>query len=270
MNKGVKGKKTRSPNFPFYTLEKGLSLAEILLEKYARYPVPFEVAIKAAGYSAKSSAGLQAIAALSAYGLIEVEGSKTEKKIAVSDLAFKILADKRPISPERDAAIKEAALKPIMFHKIFERYPDSPPADDALEYELVFTYKFNKGSVHDFITVFSKTMDYAKIYESGIIGDEYRVPETAIQEQKGDKPMIPGKSERTLPMGAELVYGPFPPVAGGEYEIAKFFLGGDISVRLVASAPITKFTQKTIDKLIKHLELDKEELPIDDLKTDNE
>ena len=34
----------------------------------------------------------------------------------------------------------------------------------------------------------------------------------------------------------------------------------------MATAPISKFTQKTIEKLIKHLELDKEELPADDVK----
>jgi hypothetical protein len=41
--------------------------------------------------------------------------------------------------------------------------------------------------------------------------------------------------------------------------------------QIVASAPITKFTQKTIDKLIRHLELDKEDLPVDDIeKADDE
>ncbi len=203
------------------------------------------------------------MAALAAYGLIQVEGLGAEKKVSVSDLAFKILADKRGFSPEREAAIKEAALNPIIFQKIIERYPKSLPADESLEYDLVFTYKFNKASVHDFITIFRGTLAFAKIYESGIIGDENIPPEAPFQELQGDKPIMqpePARSRTHIP--------PISPVASptseGEHEIAKFFLGGDISVRLLASKPITDFTKKTIAKLIKHLELDKAELPGED------
>ena len=39
-------------------------------------------------------------------------------------------------------------------------------------------------------------------------------------------------------------------------------------MRLLVTALITKFNQKTIDKLIRHLELDKEDLPVDDIKTE--
>jgi len=267
----MKGKKTRSPNYPAITLEKSLGLTQTLLDRYARHPIAWEVATKALGYSStKSSSGKQAMAAIAAYGLIQVEGLGAEKKIAVSDLAFKILADKRAYSPEREAAIKEAALNPSIFQKIIERYPQSLPADDALEYDLIFTYKFNKASVHDFIAIFRGTLAFAKIYESGIIGDENILPDAPYQELPGDKPMI--QESIRPPRTASLRPSTFITEAPeGEYEIAKFFLGGDISVRLMATAPISKFTQKTIDKLIAHLKLDKEDLPKDDVvKPDDE
>lgn len=272
MSADVKPKKTRSPNFPTVTLEKSLSQAQTLLDKYARYPIAWEVAISAFGYTLKSSVGKQVMATLIAYGLIQTEGSGSEKKVAVSDLAFKILADKRAFSLEREAAIKEAALNPPIYQKIIERFPKSLPADDALEWELVSTYKFNKASVRDFITTFKGTLDFAKVYESGIIGDEKSLPEAPIQELPGGKPMIQPEGARSRPHLQPTPPGALP-MAEGEYEISRFFLGKDISVRLLASAPITKFTQKTIDKLIAHLKLDKEDLPVDDMsieKADDE
>jgi hypothetical protein len=268
MNPEVKVKRTRSPNFPTVTLEKSLSQAQVLLEKYSRNQIAWEVGVKALGYSAKGSGGKQAMASLGYYGLIQAQGLGAEKKIAVSDLAFKILADKRTISPERELAIKEAALNPPIFQKIIEHYRQGLPADDALEWELISTYKFNKESVRDFIATFRGTLDFAKVYESGIIGEENTTPEAPIQELPGDKPMTQAPAGSIIHTHAQSI--PFS-TKEGEYEIAKFFLGGEISVRLVATAPISKFTQKTIDKLIKHLELDKEELPADDIvKSDDE
>lgn len=270
MNTDMKPKKTRSPNYPTVALEKSLSQAQTLLDKYARYPIAMEVAIGVLGYTLKSSAGKQAMATLSAYGLVQIEGSGSEKKVSVSDLAFKILADKRGFSPEREAAIREAALNPSIYQKIIGKFAKSLPADDALEWELLSTFKFTKASIHDFITVFRGTLDFAKVYESGIIGDEKSLSEAPIQELPGGRPMLqpePARSRTTM-QHATLAPAPIPE---GEYEIAKFFLGKDISVRLVASAPITKFTQKTIDKLIRHLELDKEDMPVDDMdKSDDE
>jgi hypothetical protein len=270
MSADVKPKKTRSPNFPLVTLERSLSQAKTLLDKYSRNPIAWEVGIKALGYELTGSRGKQTMAALGYYGLIRVESAGAGKKIAISELAFKIIEDKRAYSPERDSAIREAALNPPIFQKLIEQYPKGLPADDALEWELVSTYKFNKASVRDFITTFRGTLDFAKVYESGIIGDKYTPPETPIQEPQGDKPMIQPEMARPRPHIPPTAPAA-PPISEGEYEISKFFLGKDISVRIVASAPITKFTQKTIDKLIRHLELDKEDLPEDDIeKPDDE
>jgi hypothetical protein len=274
MSAETKIKRTRSPNFPAITLEKSLSLVQTLFDKYSRNPIAGEVATKALGYSLKSSGGKQAIAALSAYGLIQVEGLGAEKKISISELAFKIIADPRSFSPERESTIREAAVNPPIFQKIIDHYPNGLPADDAaLEWELVSTYKFNRESVRDFITAFKGTLAFAKVYESGIIGDKHTPPEISNQEPQGDKPMAPQQEvmRPSLPRSAPLAPSTFITDAPeGEYEISRFFLGKDISVRILSSAPITKFTQKTIDKLIRHLELDKEELREDDIEKSND
>ncbi|MGP8049751.1 MAG: hypothetical protein ACLPYB_03995 [Desulfobaccales bacterium] len=265
MSAEPKIKRMRSPNFPAVTLEKSLQQAQALLDKYSRNQIAWQVGRKTLGFTDRGSGGKQAIASLGYYGLIKVEGSGEGKKIAISDLAFKILADKREVSPEREMAIYEAALNPPIYQKIIEHYPNGLPANDALEWELVSTYKFNTESVRDFINAFRETLAFAKVYESGIIGDKYTPPEAPIQELQGDKPMIQPEVARLrapIPPAAPTAR----PISEGEFEISKFFLGKDISVRIVASAPITKFTQKTIDKLIRHLELDKEDLPEDDIE----
>jgi len=102
MTKDIKPKRLRSPNFPVLSLEKCLSLTQTLLDKYARHPTPLEIFMKALGYTTtKSSTGMQTLAALSAYGLINVEGTGINRKIKVSDLAFRILKIGRASCRER-------------------------------------------------------------------------------------------------------------------------------------------------------------------------
>ena len=166
---GEKKSRIRSPNFPALALEKSLDLARILFDNHARHAVPLEVVAKDWGLSAKSSYIAQHIAALSAYGLITVEGSKEGRKVTVSDLAFNIFIDKRPDSQDRARLIREAALKPDIFSKLRAEYDEEPPKDHLLEYTLVKEYDFNPKTVHEFINIFRSTIDYAKVYEYGKI-----------------------------------------------------------------------------------------------------
>ena len=52
-----------------------------------------------------------------------------------------------------------------------------------------------------------------------------------------------------------------PPIQQREYEIARYSFRNNISLRFLASVPYSEFTQKEYTKLIKHLEIDKEDLP---------
>jgi len=245
-----KKKRVRSPNYPALTLEKSLGLIEVLFKQHSRYLVALEVAAKGWDISAKSSYIAQHLAALSAYGLIEIEGEKDSKKIKVSDLAFKILMDKRPDSEEREALIKEAALKPNIFKKIYDKYSTVPPADDTLDYELKTQYGFNPASVTDFIDIFKQTIEFAKVYKSGIIGEKdipIKEPEMIPTTDK-----IPLK-DSTLVKGSALF-------GMNEREIANYPAGPGVTIRITVSGG-GAITQKSIEKLIKHLELDKEYFP---------
>ena len=186
-------KRIRSPNYPVLTLGRSLELADILYKKHNRYAVALEVAAKAWDISPKSTYMARHVAALASYGLIDTEGEKDAKKIKLSDLAFKILVDKRSDSSIREALIKEAALKPEMFKKIYNAYPSELPGDDALDFDLKTQYKFNPVYVPDFISIFKRTIDYAKVYKSGIMGSENPPMEEPEMIPNSDK--IPGKQD---------------------------------------------------------------------------
>jgi hypothetical protein len=246
-------KKMRSPNFPVLSLEKSIELSRVLYEKYGLSAVAYEVAVKGLNYSPKSSSGLQLVGALSAFCLIEVTGSGAEKRIKLSDIAYRIIEDKRIISPERDEAIKEAALSPTIFRKIKEDFPDRLPPTDSLSHELKFKYSFNPNTVLAFISVFSKTMEFAKVYQSGIIGEE-----TTVEEES---PMIAG-SDKVSIKDVAFLKSSVPLVPAKEREIANYPAGRGVTLRIIASGEGI-ITVDSINKLIQKLELDKEYIAAD-------
>lgn len=236
--------KIRSPNYPQYSLERCIESAKILNDKYARVPTPFELAIKAIGLSPKSSSGLQAMASLSYYELIEITGIGVERRIKITDLAFKILIDKRPESKERDAAIKEAALNPTFFKKIKEVYGNQIPDDSLLEYDLPIKFKFNPRTVKEFIRSFKDTMTFAKVYETDIMPDENELQKESGMITQGEK----AKAKEIFLTG----------IAGKEREKAAYSLGGDLKVRIVFSGN-SVISEKAIEKLMKLLDINKED-----------
>lgn len=244
----------RSPNYPSLTLEKSLVLVEILLKNHSRYQVALEVVAKDWGVSPASSYLAQHIAALVAYGLIETEGEKDSKKIKVSELAYKILMDKRPDSLDRKVLIREAVLKPGIIKKIFDTYPSGLPADPddhALEYELTTNHKFNPASVKDFIALFKKNMDFAGIYKSGIINGEKPLLKEPDMEAIKENNLIKDQQSAKIPSPTI----PRP----NERKIAEYPVGRGLWAKIIVSGE-SPFTMESIKKLITLVELTKEDI----------
>lgn len=262
MSDDLKIKRQRSPNFPAEPLEKCIDVAKRLYDKYKRSTVAQVVAIQGLGFSPTSGGALQLFAALSAYGLLEANGSGKARTVKLSDRAFKIILDTRPYSPERDELIKEAALSPPIFKMIKEENPDHLPAEDALSHDLKLRHDFNPNAVPGFIRVLTNTFEFAKTYESDMTPDETSVYQR--QEPVGERDNIMANAPTTGPAtvptrafaqvrtDAVLVNTDF------EREIAKYPVGRDVSIRLIASGPVT---QKSIEKLIKMLQINVEDFP---------
>lgn len=163
----------RSPPFPYVGLGKAVSKAEQLYGAVRHHAAAVATAAKAWETGAKSSATLQSAAALIQYGLLEDEGSGDSRKLKLTPLALKIVMDKRPISAERTAALKEAALSPKIFDELYDRFGTADGIDDdllvyALTAERVQQNKapYSEESAADVLRVYRDSLDYAGLTES--------------------------------------------------------------------------------------------------------
>src|SRR5262249_30704554 len=115
------------------------------------------------GYKEKSSGGLQTISALKQYGLLEDAGSGAGRRVKLTDLAFKIFLDEVPGSPEKAAALQQAALRPKLFAEMFEKWGDDLPSDETIRTFLKRDKSFNDEAVTGVISDYKDTLEYARI-----------------------------------------------------------------------------------------------------------
>ena len=159
--------KSRSINFPFVSLEVAISRVEQLYEVEGKNLANTKVAATHWGYSEASSGGLRTIAALRAFGLAEVSGSGDNRNVQISELALRILLDKREDSTERDNSIKIAAIKPKIFNEMWEKWGQSGlPSDATISHFLIFEKGLNEKSAPRATKVFRETVAFAKLLES--------------------------------------------------------------------------------------------------------
>lgn len=259
MEEKEKKKRLRSPNYPFIALGEAIEFANILYRNQKQYWAAAEVAAKDWNFrSAKTSYMSQHVAALSSYGLIDIKGEGESKEIRISELAFNILIDERPQSEDREKLIKEAALKPAIFRKIYDAYPSGLPVEHTLDWELKTKYKFNPDSVKDFLKIFNKTLDYAKVYKSGIMGEQNNA--TEVPDMLNTDKSLANQPQRG--MGSP---SPSPSPSPSfildlrEREIANYPIGRNLNARIIISGA-SPVTTDSIKKLMALLDLNKEDL----------
>jgi hypothetical protein len=167
----AKAKKHRSPTYPGINLQQAIKRAVEFYEKEHRNPASFKAAVSHWDYSEKSSGALVTAAALKSFGLLDEIDAGTGRTFQVSPLGLKIVADKRPESSERDAAIREAALRPKIHAEIWRKYNGRLPSDAELQYRLENDWHFNTNAIGAFIKELRDTISFAKVTESDKIGE---------------------------------------------------------------------------------------------------
>jgi hypothetical protein len=183
---GDKQKKHRSPNFPVFDLGKAEEKIKLLFQAYRQFATPQDAMIVKLGYKAESSAGMQAVAALRAFGMMVDSGSGKDRKLTITDLGMK-LALGHPTRPE---LLKQAALFPKVHREIWTRFytPQHGLApDDVIRPYLTIDRpegKFNPESVAPFLSQFKRTIHIANLITSGNMSDEPPEPD-AGQDQGG-------------------------------------------------------------------------------------
>ncbi|MBL1256790.1 hypothetical protein [Methylocystis sp. Sn-Cys] len=153
-------KKERSPSFPYIGLPKALERAGELYLHAKRHEARTADVAAAWGLAAKSSATLQTIGALIAFGLIEDQGSGDSRKFKISDLGFRALQDQRPGA--KDAALQEAATRPKLIAEYAEIWKGGRPADGICISELHVERGFTEEGARSFLRVFDDTIGFAK------------------------------------------------------------------------------------------------------------
>jgi hypothetical protein len=159
--------KHRSPNYPVIGLQKAMERAKTLYEKAKLHFVPIGVAQTHWAIKPMSASGNQSVAALKAYGLIEVEGEADKRQVRISDTARRIILN----SPEREDLIKQSALRPSLHAEIWKKYNGDLPTDDIIRHYLIFDQKFNEDSVDSFIAQFKSTISFAKLSPDDKVSD---------------------------------------------------------------------------------------------------
>ncbi len=162
-------KKHRSPAYPAITLAQAIKRAEEFYAAEHTNPASFNAASTHWGYKPTSSGALLTAAALKSFGLLDELESASGRTFQISTLGRKIVADKRPNSDERAAAIKEAALRPKIHADLWRKYNGRLPSDVELTYRLEVDRDFNVNSIAPFIRQFRSTISFAKLTESATI-----------------------------------------------------------------------------------------------------
>ena len=176
--------KAKSINFPFIPLEKAVSRIIEVYDKEGRNPVAPNIAAEHWGYSSKSSGARQTIAALRAFGLIEL----VKGNIQISEPALNnIILDKRPNSEERDNTLKEAAIKPKIFSEMWKKWGQGGlPSDANMAYFLTIEKGVKEDSASRIINIFRKTISFTNLTYQPITEDnktEGDISEGTINEE---------------------------------------------------------------------------------------
>lgn len=152
----------RGPAYPYLNLERAVEKAVIVAEKgAARQKMAPETFYSLWGMGAKSSSSRQSMAALNQYNLVEYVGTGRDRRVQLTELALRIVLDKRPNSAEKIAAIQEAALGPNIFRELHDKYAPFLPDDVIMETFLTLDRAFSDDAAKTVVKHFRDTIVYS-------------------------------------------------------------------------------------------------------------
>lgn len=239
----TKAKRDRSPNFPVFGLPTALELAGKIYEKEKRAEVSPEIAAKHLGYSTMSGRARRVLSALKAYGLLS-EQPNGQLKISEQGMLVMVF---REGAPEREAALREMALRPPIFQKLLQRFGADLPSDDNLRARLITEYNFLEDGANTLIRAFRESIPFTKLGNEN--SDEGTGPSSPASPTTGsDQPHSPVPAPIATPLAPQVERAP-------AHWKTVFPVGKGITVEIHASAPLKA---KHYDLLIKHVNLLKE------------
>lgn len=249
--KDTKKHRHRSPNYPFIGLEAALERTDGLNTEGRGHPVLITTAREKWKY--QKGAGDRTVAALKAYGLIDVTGSGEQRKLSVSEAGAKIVEN----HSQRNQLLKEAVLIPELYKELWEMYKGKLPEDSVIRDFLRFEKKFNKDNIDKFIKQFRESIAFANLTWADIINSDENAAVDNLGGQ-GNEQTGRGTGQGTKPPFKSSPSQPKidPP------EISEDVLSFNLSRTGKAQVKFNgQITQEAIKKLIALLELSVDTYP---------
>jgi hypothetical protein len=163
-NQPARAPKHRSPSYPAIDLRTAIARAATVQEIAGTHAAPVATVIQAWGYRPKTSGGLQTLAALKKFGLAEDEGKREARQLRLSTLGRELLFYRsNPESSDWKERIRKAALAPGIHAELWAKYAGNLPADQVIQYYLVFDRKFSEVAAKDLLSEFRRTLAYAGV-----------------------------------------------------------------------------------------------------------
>jgi len=190
----------KSPQYPAFDLESAISRTAQLQRLSTATRFHINTAFGLWEYKSKTGTGAVLVAALRYYGLIEVEGSGEGRTLILTDRAIKIFSTTTD-QKTRETLIREAALKPEIFRRIYERFADAV----ASELDLISFLKnlgFSATGVNEVLKNYQRTMEFAGL------DDPRRI---TTREQAS---MQSGNRRLPLDQALSMPASSYPPVSG--------------------------------------------------------
>lgn len=261
-------KKQRSPSYPGITLEEAIQRAKAFFKNEGKHEALVPTAMSHWGYSSKSSGGLITVAALKGYGLMGDKGSGNERKVFMTPFGLKIIMDERVVSPDRDAAIKQAALTPKIMAELWAKYGSELPSQDTLRHYLRVDKEYSDSAVKEVIKIYLSNLNYAKLNSSDVVEMADTDEGTDSSDESDSSNSNGGEQVQEAPYVSTFM-PQMPPAARpagtatyiGE-EIANYRVSKTTTIRLVANGP---YSRKSMEGLVKQIQLAIELGNFDDL-----
>jgi len=259
----MESRRHRSPSYPAIPLKDAIDRANVFFKKEGKHKATIATAAAHWGYSAASSGRLTTVAALKSYGLMEDSGEGAARKVNLTPLGLSIVQDERSVSPERDAAIRQAALLPKTMSDLWGKYGTDLPSNDTLSHYLKVERDFNPNAISDVIRIYKDNVVFAGLgTNDGIDADlanDSVLP--AHSDHDVDATPVERTSVTTIKGGAHARI-----MLAGE-EIANIRVSRDCTIRLLATGP---YSRKSIEALVAQLKLGLELGTYDDLEVYDE
>jgi len=155
---GPIGKRPRSPSVPFIGLLAATEWARQLHDRAKQDQLAVSDMAGIWGLAPKSSAALQTVAALLAYGLAQTGKKGGTREVRISHLATHLFAEPAPGLEAQQRIFTEAALKPKLIAHYAAKWRGGRPDDDVCIGEFTTIHRFTRSGAARFLQVFDEAM----------------------------------------------------------------------------------------------------------------